>query len=95
MDGITRKRMQCDSHIAKIGYFGWKKVWRGTGEGRRSMYTVFMLHRLNSAFSAEFSLTIWQIFGNDAMAAIRQPATILLGWACISTGYVSARGDGV
>ena len=38
MDGITRKRMQCDSHIAKIGYFGWKKVWRGTGEGRRSMY---------------------------------------------------------
>jgi hypothetical protein len=52
-------------------------------------------HRLNSAFSAKFSLTLWQIFGNDAMAAIRQPATILLGLACISTRYVSARGDGV
>jgi hypothetical protein len=28
MDGIMRKRMQCDSHIDKIGYFGWKKIWR-------------------------------------------------------------------
>jgi hypothetical protein len=54
-----------------------------------------MPHRLNSAEQAEFSLTIWQIFGNDAMAAIGRPATILLGWACMSTGYVSARGDGV
>ena len=54
-----------------------------------------MPHRLNSAFSAEFSLTIWQIFGNDAMTVVRQPAIILLGGACRSTDRVSARGDGV
>ena len=34
MDGITRKRMQCDSHIAKIGYFGWKKIGKALGKGK-------------------------------------------------------------
>ena len=34
MDGITRKRMQCDSHIAKIGYFGWKKIGEALGKGK-------------------------------------------------------------
>ena len=64
MDGITRKRMQCDSHIAKIGYFGWKKVWRGTGEGRRSMYRhsglppKFFLERAVPQFGTNLEMTV-------------------------------------
>jgi hypothetical protein len=33
MDGITRKRMKCDCHIAKKGYFGWKKIGEALGMG--------------------------------------------------------------
>ena len=38
MDGITRKRMKCDCHIAKKGYFGWKKIGEALGMGKR-LYT--------------------------------------------------------
>jgi len=38
MDGITRKRMKCDCHIAKKGYFGWKKIGEALGMGK-GLYT--------------------------------------------------------